>query len=794
MEIKPLNYVREDSIYEIDSITFDKLVKLVSNNSWYYDFLNEIKSKQDQPYKLNYNELDEIMDWIIGDTDLHYDLNPFDVNHDTPSYLSSLETKYNELIEEYLKIRKINSKEEIRKTVYDFRQRVLENEDELVKLIDISHKITRYYDDYYYLRDLGLAGESILPNLSGILSNEEINNIIQKYTEALNNMDTLELQKILNEVQDIILNHWKESITSVDEYKPGDKFQFICHSTYNTDRSGDFKTRYVSTSLISDKLTDTFSCGFGFILPPENIVGAKSSDMYVKNNEKEDGKLPYASTIKQIDSPELIIKKCLEQKRQNIENDEYRSVYSEIVIDGFNPIAIFCLTDGSKELDPNYQSAKKLQEHYPNLKIVDIDQTYYKTGIELDKLKQSLLERINYNIVSSDPANKNNNKSYNKNLASIRLKDVNKYNLFWNEYMQIKRQNNLSTEQITKLFMHNDKLIKMKVDDHNIFDNLSDIELDTVLKYNENINICEVLDGNIDIMTFDRIFNALKDKKNDQRLDTIIPGLTTFIKLYDNAPMTPENIHEMFQFNSFTDINNYLINLIKEYQNDKKNEIESLYTKKNYFVSQIAELTLDKEKKQAQLEEKENNIKLSAHEYLYSIATLDIGCTQDNINLYESKKDSYVKTQQDTKERLSSITTSLNKLNKHKILNFFKIRKLKKQQELESINEQNITEKLNAINSSIQDLENEIQKTKESFIEKVGIEYDKFKAELEKAKKNIVEINEYNIAMQIVTIEFKIESLKQDIKLIESQISQKEKDNDTLVQILPEYNQEKDSR
>ena len=77
----------------------------------------------------------------------------------------------------------------------------------------------------------------------------------------------------------------------------------------------------------------------------------------------------------------------------NLENGA-TNPYNEIVINGFNPIGLFCYTFGLKEIESNYRNIKNIQKSFPNLDLVEIDTTLYCEKEKLDNCKQRMLIMI----------------------------------------------------------------------------------------------------------------------------------------------------------------------------------------------------------------------------------------------------------------------------------------------------------------------------------------------------------------------------------------------------------------
>lgn len=317
------------------------------------------------------------------------------------------------------------------------------NTSKLVDFINITYLLNDSISNIYKYRDLTLVEESVMDSLKYILNQDNLENYKEKFKYYLDNLDMNLTIKYVKDLQKIILEDWHQHITNPNKYIAGEPFKFLCHSTNSTDFEGDFYSRFVSTSLLTETFTTTYHSGFGFIMDDANIVMASGHDMFVNNTAKNiDDILP--TTIPTIDSFGKVLTELKKTSDAFIDKKIDGSIYSEIVIDGFKPKAIFCLSDGSKELNPNYRSGKILSEKF-GLPLVDIDLTLYKKGKELDQIKKQLI--INIKQLIYRIAEEQDDEYYNQ------------FNYFWDEFLKLKT-NDFEIEDILKLYYKNKKMIE----------------------------------------------------------------------------------------------------------------------------------------------------------------------------------------------------------------------------------------------------------------------------------------------------------------------------------------------
>lgn len=74
---------------------------------------------------------------------------------------------------------------------------------------------------------------------------------------------------------------------------------------------------------------------------------------------------------------------------------------SEVIIEGFEPIGIFCFTDGSKMFDSNYRNAKELEKNFPHLKVYTFDVMKRKKSFELEEMKLNLINNLKFKFKNS---------------------------------------------------------------------------------------------------------------------------------------------------------------------------------------------------------------------------------------------------------------------------------------------------------------------------------------------------------------------------------------------------------
>lgn len=414
------------------------------------------------------------------------------------------------------------------------------DEEQLNDLVDTVYKIKLEERNYNLMFDLIDAKNDCLASMKYFVSVEDISLFNSEYDKAIQTKDIHKMENMLKLGQQAILKQWDNYFDKIDLMNE-DNFAFIGHSVRSCEFTGKFCSRYVSTSLFNQDLTDTYQEGYGFILAPKHIVGAYNHDMYACNDEQDPELLFTYSIISKIEHPQRLIDECLKLKRQNIENNNQKKVYSEILLDGFEPIGIFCFTDGSKNLNHNYREAKKLQERFPELKFYSFDVMKRKKGFELANMKRSLVNNLQ--------------KRCGYSCDSIDVNSLSRYDYFFEEFDKLKQTKNFDEAQIESIFHKNQKLLNsFYKEPSNVFDGrYNQNEIKYILGKNYAYNIDSILSGKARARNLNNLKQLYPYK--DKLID-LYDGLSEFVDLISKVRVTDDM---MIAINSSENINFYTI-------------------------------------------------------------------------------------------------------------------------------------------------------------------------------------------------------------------------------------------
>ena len=405
------------------------------------------------------------------------------------------------------------------------------NSSGFAQLIDTIYQLNLETRKYHMTCNLIDAKKDCLINMKYFMSEEDISKFNTQYSEAIQKKDVAKMQQMLEEVQQNILGEWECYFEDLDDMTD-EHFCFLGHSTHSTVYDESFRSKYVSCSLYNQDVNDTFNGGFGFIMPASNIAGAKSEDMNVNNYANNQENMLHYSVIKKIDHPQRLIDECLQFEKNNEEEGIVRNVYSEVIEDGFHPLAIFCFTNGAKNLDRNYQRAYELQKSFPGLKVRSYDIMKRKTGRKLDKMKLELVNHLQ-NV-------------FTKTTYNVTQENLFRYDYFFDEFRKLKEQGEYSEEDIEKIFRKNLQLLSY-IDNppEDVFSGkYSEDEVRYILGKNVRYNIEYILSHQGEVRGFS--LNNLKELfPYKDRLNDYYEGLSEFVELASNMDVTDDDIHEI---------------------------------------------------------------------------------------------------------------------------------------------------------------------------------------------------------------------------------------------------------
>ena len=282
-----------------------------------------------------------------------------------------------------------------------------------------------------------------------------IQSLIRELKHYLEINDVENIKRVMELYNTYVLEIWLKEMTKPEDYKQGEDFKFLVHNLTKDDFYEEFATDLVSGSLITNQCMGL--CGestVGFTLVPSNIKAAVPYDLYTSNGyypkcfsyedylNRDYSKAFRFSAI--ILPPDAIVESVLQETiKLNGEmlNNDRSKVFSEIASEGFFPNAIYVVTSGEKEINPDYVRALNLNKKYM-FTFLDIDKSLYRIKNGLEPLTDMEQIRLVMNLFSYTNTSVENYEklrlSIYKLFLSLKEKEIYTPELFVHEFQKIK--------------------------------------------------------------------------------------------------------------------------------------------------------------------------------------------------------------------------------------------------------------------------------------------------------------------------------------------------------------------
>lgn len=180
--------------------------------------------------------------------------------------------------------------------------------------------------------------------------------------------DITKLKKEVLECEKLVIEDWGKKLTNPNEYQPGEKFAFICHTGSLT------TSRLVSASLITDRVMAGYNTSYVFfILDHSTMFNVSSRDAFIQNSLKND---PMLATLDNLFS--LLTKETVEEQTLQAQEEWGKNHYNEVDLYECEPLGILILIDNDIDESFYYERGEEYHEKYPNLPIIYIRKSWYK--------------------------------------------------------------------------------------------------------------------------------------------------------------------------------------------------------------------------------------------------------------------------------------------------------------------------------------------------------------------------------------------------------------------------------
>lgn len=430
---------------------------------------------------------------------------------------------------------------------------------ELQLITNLLYTYEQTLHDMYLFFDLQASKSEYLRNMKYYKTPDEIKAYEEEFLKLASIKDLFGLEQLQAQIVSEIKAEWQHFTTPINTMTD-EHFAFIGHSTTSKVFDTPFAHHLVSTSLFTQDLNDTFNCRYGFIFNPDNILLAGLGDLFVDNDAKsEEEVLPFSKTLK-IVHPQKLIDDCQKLKKDNADYGIYDPIYNEVVIKGFNPIGLFCFTNGALEYDYAYRSALKLKESFPSLPLVALDIMKRKTADELLNMQLELLNSLNEQVLDS--------------MDDILYTDIYRYQMFFEEFKNLKTKT-YTKEDVARLFKKNYKLISYSLRPSALFSGkYTSEEVKYALLYGYRYDIQKILTGEITKETLLALIRNLSNCVG--QLNQYFPYLDEFVMIGSHLQITDEIINALngIKVHDFKSICLYLMPILKTELLKVKNQNE----------------------------------------------------------------------------------------------------------------------------------------------------------------------------------------------------------------------------
>lgn len=476
------------------------------------------------------------------------------------------------------------------------------------------------------------------PEIRKNLSNDELYSLYEGYYQISNYIKNktltdeilIDIETKLRPISDKI---WTLSITKPENFKPGEPFMFIVHNAskseiITTKLNDEHTTRRdrMSASLITDKEMGVYGKNkYGFIFPDDTrMVTSGYRDLQSYETQKE-GNFFINSNNSMLIPPQAIesylVDLNIKENGRRL-NDDNARIYNEILLDttSLKPVGIYCITFGEKELSRDYRLAKKLAEQ-SELPLIDIDISLYRTkGNKGTYLIDEEALSVKEQRLFAEKFLKQYYKSKNYDLATegkFIEADLKLYqDVIIDIFLTQKKENNVSPENLFKLFEEAKKTRKNKAENYNTYINeMSDLK-EVLSNFNQALSICNneiirnsIIEQSNEIIKRMKVLNKLIENTNSI-------GLSVDNWIYQSNIVAKKIIGDFTPFNTeIIEFNGEKITIISGYKS--KQELEQT---KQEMLKQV---DLSRDPMQRRLEHAKRVIEVKFNAYETNSVNID---------------------------------------------------------------------------------------------------------------------------------------------------------------------------
>lgn len=334
--------------------------------------------------------------------------------------------------------------------------------DEVYSNMQIAFEVKELDTKYYECRDLRDIANTVINSIDSI----------DKYKIELQPQEKEELLKLQEELKTLLAGEktdikgiqdrvdkyngyatdiWNEYLTNANDTK-SDEFRWVVHNLTKGELQGDFRDKYMSTSLITNNAMGLYGRSrYGLIIKPKHIVSASYKDSYTLNTRDDEENLfnirrPPLMLPQEIE--DICIQQTIEANGEML-NYEKAPIYPELVIDEYELEGIYYISYGEHELARDYERAQKVADER-GLPLIERDISKYRAEQGLEPLTEKSKRELCGNILQKCCAgNKELEQLYNQFSKSF---IDNHFQEFYEKFMQLKENPEYSKDDILKAF------------------------------------------------------------------------------------------------------------------------------------------------------------------------------------------------------------------------------------------------------------------------------------------------------------------------------------------------------
>jgi hypothetical protein len=315
---------------------------------------------------------------------------------------------------------------------------------------------------YYACKDLRDIANTVINSIDGIEkykielqpeSKKELQTIQEELRKLLNakKTDVQAIQEKVDIYNEHATNIWNDYLTGIDNVADN-QYRWVIHNLTKGELQGDFRDKYMSTSLITNKTMGVYGrTNYGLIIKPNHIVSASYKDSYTLNTRDDEENL-FNIRRPPLMLPQEIENICIQQTisaNGEMLNYEKAPIYSELVVDEYEIEGMYYISNGEQEFAPNYDVAKKMAEER-GLPLIERDISKYRAELGLEPMteiaRKSLCRNILRKCCAGDKELELLYSNFSKSFVSKHFEE------FYQRFIQLKENPEYTKEDILKVF------------------------------------------------------------------------------------------------------------------------------------------------------------------------------------------------------------------------------------------------------------------------------------------------------------------------------------------------------